>query len=64
MCVLPGPQLPAQTASVPVSWASAAAASAPASSLCTWIESIPPSAAPPERRTASTIGLRLSPTSP
>lgn len=57
--VLPGPQLPAHTASRPVVCASAAAANAPASSLRTCTQSMPP-----VRRTASTTGLRLSPTTP
>ena len=63
-CRLPGPQEPAQTASRPVSWASAAAAKAAASSCRTWTQSIPPCSAPPVFRTASTIGLRLSPDDP
>src|SRR4029453_10136804 len=57
--VFPGPQLPAQTASRPVRCASAAAAKAPASSLRTWIHSMPSG-----RRIASTKGFRLSPTTP
>lgn len=57
--VFPGPQLPAHTASRPVSCASAAAAKAAASSLRTCIHSMPS-----VRRTASTIGFRLSPTNP
>ena len=57
--VLPGPQLPAQTASLPVIWASAAAANAAASSLCTWTHSIASL-----RRMASESAFRLSPTSP
>ena len=57
--MLPGPQLPAQTASRPVSCASAEAAKAAASSLCTWIQSISPL-----RRIASLKELRLSPTIP
>ena len=54
---------PAQTARRPVSSASAAAANAPASSCrtCTHAMSTPSSRA---RRTASTTGLRLSPTIP
>ena len=63
-CRLPGPHDPAHTASWPVSWASAAAANAAVSSWRTWIQSIPPLAEPPVRRTASTTGLRLSPTTP
>ena len=39
-CRLPGPQLPAQTASSPVRWASAPAAKAAASSWRMWIQSI------------------------
>src|SRR5689334_16611174 len=58
-CVLPGPELPAHTARRPVSCASADAANAPASSLCTCAHSMPF-----WRRIASTIGLRLSPTTP
>ena len=46
-CRLPGPQEPAQTASLPVSCASAAAAKAAASSCRTWIQSMPPFAEPP-----------------
>ena len=38
---MPGPQLPAHTASRPVSMASAPAAKAPASSLRTWTHSMP-----------------------
>ena len=41
-CRLPGPQLPAQTASSPVRCASAPAAKAPTSSCRTWIHSILP----------------------
>ena len=63
-CRLPGPHEPAHTASLPVSWASALAANAPASSWRTCTQSIPPLAEPPVRRTASTMGLRLSPTTP
>ena len=51
-------------ASVPVVCASADAANAAASSWRTWIQSMPPLADPPVRRTASTTGLRLSPTIP
>ncbi len=57
--VLPGPQEPAQTASRPLSSASAAAANAPASSLRTCTQLMPS-----VRRIASTTGLRLSPTTP
>ena len=58
-CRLPGPHDPAHTARVSVSSASAAAANAPASSWRTCTHSIPSM-----RRTASTTGLRLSPTMP
>ena len=61
--MLPGPQLPAHTASRPVTWASAAAAKAPASSLRTWTQSIRRAHAS-VRRIASTTGFRLSPTTP
>lgn len=56
---LPGPQEPAQAAGFPVICASAPAAEAPVSSWRTWIQSMPGL-----RRTASTTGLRLSPTTP
>ncbi len=56
---LPGPQEPAQAASLPVSWASAPAAKAATSSWLTWIQSIARL-----RRMASTTGFRLSPTTP
>ena len=62
-CRLPGPHEPAQTASRPVSCASAPAAKAAASSWRTCTQSMPPSPAA-VRRTASTTGLRLSPTIP
>ena len=62
--VLPGPQLPAHTASRPVSCASADAANAAASSLWTCTQSMPPLADPPLRRTASLNALRLSPDQP
>jgi hypothetical protein len=58
-CRLPGPELPAHTASCPVTCASAAAANAAVSSCRTCTHSMPS-----VRRTASTIGLRLSPTMP
>ena len=63
-CRLPGPLLPAHTASRPVSCASADAMNAPASSWRTWIQSMPPLALPPLRRTASTMGFSESPTIP
>lgn len=58
-CRLPGPHDPAQTASPPVTSASAAAANAAASSWRTCTQSMPS-----VRRTASTTGLRESPTMP
>ena len=58
-CRFPGPLLPAHAANLPVSCASAPAANAPASSWRTYTHSIPS-----VRRTASTTGLRLSPTMP
>ena len=58
-CRLPGPQLPAQTASSPVRCASAPAAKAPTSSCRIWIHSILP-----WRRIASVRPFRLSPTIP
>src|SRR5829696_4851130 len=58
-CRFPGPQLPAQATSRPVSCASAPAANAPASSCRTCTQSMPS-----WRRIASTTGLRLSPTTP
>ena len=57
--VLPGPQEPAQTASFPVTRASAPAAKAPASSLRTCTHSMPSVV-----RTASTTGFSESPTTP
>ncbi|CPU67971.1 Uncharacterised protein [Mycobacteroides abscessus] len=62
----PGPHDPAHTARLPVTSASAAAANAAASSWRTWIHSIPLPAFSPalDRCTASTTGLRLSPTMP
>ncbi len=57
-CKFPGPQLPAHTAKLPVSWASAPAAKAAASS---WRTSTHLSVL---RRRASVTGLRLSPTTP
>ncbi len=63
-CRLPGPHEPAQTASFPVIWASAAAANAAASSWRTCIHSMPLPLPFWLRRTASTTGLRLSPTIP
>ena len=58
-CRLPGPQLPAQTASRPVSAASAPAAKAADSSCRTCIHSMRPS-----RRRLSFRPLRLSPVTP
>ena len=57
--VLPGPQEPAHTASLPVRRASAPAAKAPASSLRTCTHSMPSVV-----RTASTTGFSESPTTP
>ncbi len=56
---LPGPQEPAQAVSLPVICASAPAAKAAVSSWRTCTHSMPE-----VRRTASTTGLRLSPTTP
>src|SRR5713226_6635794 len=58
-CRLPGPQLPAQTASSPVRCASAPAAKAATSSCRTWTHSILP-----WRRIESVRPFRLSPTIP
>src|SRR5229473_960645 len=58
-CRLPGPQLPAQTASPPVRCASAPAANAATSSCRTWTHSILP-----WRRIESVNPFRLSPTIP
>ena len=55
----PGPQEPAQTASLPESWLSAPAAKAATSSWRTWIQSMVPRA-----RSDSVSAFRLSPTMP
>src|SRR6202049_5054755 len=58
-CRLPGPQLPAQTASLPVRCASAPAANAAVSSCRTGTQSIPP-----RTRMASVIAFSESPATP